>query len=294
MSLKAPADAYRRIGLRPVSGALGAVVDGVDLTDLDEAAFAAVHRALAEHLVLFFPGQALSREQQKALTRRFGPVQRVPFVAPMADDPDVIAVLKEADETRISVFGGDWHSDFSCLERPPMATLLYAVEVPPFGGDTIWADMRRAYAALSAGMQRLLAPLAAVHTGRPYGTKARLLVDNPARSIRISRGDPAADLLTPHPIVRRDPDTGRRALFVNPIYTSHIDGFSETESRPLLDFLYRHATRPEFTCRHSWRAGDLAVWDNRATLHYAVNDYDGHRRLLHRTTVQGERPLGAG
>ena len=133
----------------------------------------------------------------------------------------------------------------------------------------------------------------AIHTGRPYGTKAALKVPKPSRSIKMTRGDPAADLDTAHPIVRMHPETGRRALFVNPIYTSHIEGMTAEESQPLLDMLYRHMTRPEFTCRHRWRAGDVAVWDNRATLHYALNDYDGARRLLHRTTIAGERPIGA-
>lgn len=288
-----PGEAKDSVTVRPIAGALGAEVSGVDLNDLSEARVAVIRRALEEHMVLVFRGQRLDLAGQKAFTRRFGEICRVPFVEPTVEDPDVIAVLKEADERGIANFGGDWHSDFSCLERPPMGAILHALEVPPFGGDTLWANMCLAYEALSDGMKRLLAPLRAIHTGRPYGTKAALKVPNPSRSIRIARNDPAADLDTPHPIVRVQPETGRRALYVNPIYTSHIEGLTAAESRPLLSFLYRHATRPEFTCRHRWRAGDVAVWDNRVTLHYALNDYDGHRRLLHRTTIAGERPVGA-
>jgi alpha-ketoglutarate-dependent taurine dioxygenase len=277
---------------RACPGALGAEVEGIDVRECRAADFAELRAALDRHLVLFFRGQRLDREQHKAFTRGFGPLCRVPFVAPMADDPDVIAVLKEADETGIANFGGDWHSDFSCLEAPPMGSVLYALEVPPVGGDTLWANMCLAYERLPTATRDRLDGLTAVHTGRPYGTKAALKVPNPARSIRIARDDPAADLMTPHPLVRVHPATGRRALFVNPIYTSHIEGLPAAESKSLLASLYRHASRPEFTWRHRWRPGDLVVWDNRVTLHYACNDYDGQRRLLHRTTIAGEPPVG--
>ena len=280
------------LDLRPCPGALGAEIEGLDAGRIDAADVAELRRALDRHMVLFLRGQRLDREQHKAFSRGFGPLCRVPFVKPMADDPDVIAVLKEADETGIANFGGDWHSDFSCLERPPMGSVLYALEVPPAGGDTLWANMCLAYERLPPETRRRLDGLTAIHTGRPYGTRSALKVPNPARSIRIARSDPAADLMTPHPVVRVHPGSGRRALYVNPIYTSHIEGLPAAESKALLATLYRHATRPEFTWRHRWRAGDLVIWDNRVTLHYACNDYDGHRRLLHRTTIAGERPLG--
>lgn len=278
----------------PVSGALGAEVRGVDLArEIDEAALAAIRRAMAEHLVLFFRGQALTPERQVALTARLGPVLRVPFIAPLPDHPEVVAVLKEAHERGIGTFGGTWHSDFSFLEAPPSATLLFAVEVPTRGGDTLWANGYTAYEALTPAMREMLDRLGAVHAGLPYGTKAPPPADMAlSASIKIARGDPTADAETVHPVVRRHPETGRRALFVNPVYTLRFDGMSEAESRPLLDFLYAHMTRPEFTCRFRWDAGALALWDNRCTLHLAINDYDGARRLLHRTTVAGERPLG--
>jgi taurine dioxygenase len=253
----------------------------------------AIKTALAERGVLAFRGQRLTPERLVEVSAAFGPLLRVPYVEPMPGHPDIIAVLKEAEETAISVFGGDWHSDYSFLERPPFATLLYGLEIPPAGGDTLWADMRVAYDALSPAMRALLDPLQAMHSGHVYGAQRPPLNLATSSSIKISRMNPEADAERAHPVVRLQPETGRRALFVNRIYTTRFAGMTEDESRPLLEFLYGHATRPEFCCRWRWRAGDLLMWDNRAVMHYAVNDYDGHRRLLHRTTVEGEVPRGA-
>jgi taurine dioxygenase len=275
--------------IEPVAGGLGAEISGADLTRLDDDAFAQIRRAFTDRLVLFFRDQSIDPEQQVALTRRFGPVLRVPYVAHLPQHPDVIAVLKEADERQISTFGNAWHSDFSFLEEPPAGSLLYAREVPAYGGDTLWSNMYTAYETLSDGMRRLLDGLKAVHTGKPYGKEGGVGIRG-SRSIQITRGDPAADRETAHPVVRTHPQSGRKALFVNAIYTARFEGMTEAESRPLLDFLFEHATRPEFTCRFRWSPGALAIWDNRCTLHYAVNDYDGNRRLLHRTTFAGERP----
>lgn len=284
---------YARLDLRPMAGALGADVYGVDLAALDDAAFAEIERAFAEHLVLFFHDQRLTPEQHVALTRRFGPVSRVPFVKHMEENPDIIAVLKEADERGISTFGNAWHSDFSFLEEPPMGSLLYAREVPSHGGDTLFANMYAAYDALSDGMKRMLDPLKAIHTGKPYGTGGVSADLKVSRSIGIERDRPEADREMAHPVVRVHPVMGKKALFVNAIYTARFEGMTEDESRPLLRFLFDHAVKPEFTCRLRWRAHSLAIWDNRCTMHYAVNDYDGRRRLMHRTTVAGERPIGA-
>jgi taurine dioxygenase len=253
----------------------------------------AIKTALVERGVLAFRGQRLTPERLVEVSAAFGPLLRVPYVEPMPGHPDIIAVLKEAEETAISVFGGDWHSDYSFLERPPFATLLYGLETPPAGGDTLWADMRVAYDALSPAMRALLDPLQAMHSGHVYGAQRPPLGLATSSSIKISRMNPEADVERAHPVVRLQPETGRRALFVNRIYTTRFAGMTEDESRPLLEFLYGHATRPEFCCRWRWRAGDLLMWDNRAVMHYAVNDYDGHRRLLHRTTVEGEVPRGA-
>ncbi len=281
--------------IRKVAGTLGAEVTGVDLAEpVNAATAAALHQALTDHLVIFFRDQQLTPEQHLAVSRIFGKLSRVPYVTPMAEYPDIIAVLKEADERKISTFGNAWHSDFSFLEEPPMGSVLYGREIPDFGGDTLWSNMYEAYEALSPGMQKMLLGLKAVHIGRPYGTTAAMPEGlKGSRSIRMERNNPEADRETLHPVVRLHPESGRKALFVNSIYTVRFEGMTEAESRPLLDFLYAHAIRPEFTCRFRWRSGSLAVWDNRCTLHYAVNDYDGSRRLLHRTTVAGERPIAA-
>jgi taurine dioxygenase len=277
--------------IAPLSGPLGAEVWGLDLArELDQNALAEVRAALAVHKVLAFRDQELTPEQHVALTGRLGGVLRLPFIAPLAAHPEIIAVLKEAEERDISTFGGTWHSDFTFLKAPPSYTLLYALEVPPKGGDTIWADMEIAYATLSDGMKALLRDLRAIHSGRPHGTRGPPTGQRVSTSVRMARNDPAADAEVAHPVVRRHPETGVPALFVNSVYVSRFEDMTEAESRPLLDTLQAQATRAEMTCRLSWRAGTLAIWDNRCTQHLAVNDYDGQRRLLHRTTVAGERP----
>ena len=276
----------------PLTGEIGAEVGNIDLTaPLTADNRDALRQGLWRYLVLIFRGQFLDRAQQKRLTQVFGPLCRLPYVVGMEDDPDVIAVKKSAAEVNISVFGGDWHSDFSFLEHPPAGSVLNAVEVPEVGGDTLWANQIAAYETLPAELKAAVEGRAAIHTGAPYGIAhappADLAV---SASIEITRGDAAADQETRHPAVRSHPESGRKALFVNPIYTTRLEGLSEEQSREILAALYRHATRPEFCCRQRWRNGDVALWDNRATLHYAINDYDGHDRLLYRTAFAGERP----
>jgi taurine dioxygenase len=284
---------YETLQLHPIAGALGAEIAGIDLArSLSAAQFAEIRRAFLEHLVIFFRDQTLSPEQHTAFSARFGKLSRMPYVKALDAHPDIIAVLKEADEQKISVFGGAWHSDFSFLDEPPLGSVLYALDVPPYGGDTLWSNMYAAYDALSEGMKRLLDGLVAQHSGHVYGMDGVPADLRTSRSIAISRNNPEADIERGHPVVRVHPETGRKALFVNPIYTTRFDGTSAAESKPLLDFLYAHATRPEFTCRFRWRKGSLAVWDNRCAMHYAVNDYDGRRRLMHRTTIAGDRPFG--
>ena len=278
--------------IQPVAPACGAEVFGVDLTSMSDVTMDRVGRALAEHSVLFFRDQAMTPEQQLDATRRFGPILRVPYIRHLDAYPDIIAVLKEADEKRISTFGGMWHSDFSFLDEPPSLTLLYALELPEVGGDTLWSSQYAAYDALSTGMKNLLDPLRAIQTAWPHGTKGPGAGTAVSRSIGMVRNDPAADREISQPVVRVHPVTGRRALFVNPVYTQYFEGMTEEESRPLLQYLFHHATRAEFTCRLRWSPGTLAVWDNRCLLHLAINDYDGSRRLLHRTTVAGEKPVG--
>ncbi len=280
------------LNIRPVAPACGAEVFGLDLANPPVDAMRRVADALARHAVLFFRDQRITPEQQLEVTRRFGDILRVPYVRHLEAYPDIIAVLKEADERGISTFGGTWHSDFSFLDAPPSLTLLYALELPALGGDTLWASQYAAYDALSPGLRRLLDPLRAVQTAWPHGTRGPGPGTAVSRSIGMVRNDPEADREVAQPVVRVHPVTGRRALFVNPVYTERFEGMTLDESRPLLQYLFGHATRAEFTCRLRWAPGTLAVWDNRCLLHLAINDYDGSRRLLHRTTVAGERPVG--
>ncbi len=280
------------LNIRPVAPACGAEVFGLDLANPPVDAMRRVADALARHAVLFFRDQRITPEQQLEVTRRFGDILRVPYVRHLEAYPDIIAVLKEADERGISTFGGTWHSDFSFLDAPPSLTLLYALELPALGGDTLWASQYAAYDALSPGLRRLLDPLRAVQTAWPHGTRGPAPGTAVSRSIGMVRNDPEADREVAQPVVRVHPVTGRRALFVNPVYTERFEGMTLDESRPLLQYLFGHATRAEFTCRLRWAPGTLAVWDNRCLLHLAINDYDGSRRLLHRTTVAGERPVG--
>jgi len=279
--------------VRPVAPACGADIVGLDLGNPSDDDIAVVLDALADHAVVFVRDQQLTPDQQVALTARLGPVLRVPYIAHLAEHPDVIAVLKEPDERRISTFGGSWHSDFSFLDTPPSLTLLHAKELPEIGGDTLWASQEAAYEALSPGMHRLLEPLRAIQTGWPHGTSGPDSTAAVSRSVVMTRNDPSADREMLHPVVRVHPVTGRRSLFVNPVYTQRFEDMTAEESRPLLQFLFDHAVRAEFTCRLHWTPGTLAIWDNRCLLHLAINDYDGSRRLLHRTTVAGERPVGS-
>ncbi len=271
--------------IEPVTGTLGAEVRGVDLNaPLPTALGEALRAALAAHHVLFFRGQHLEIARQKQVTELFGPLLTLPYVVPMADEPQVIRVLKKAEERGGGVFGGNWHSDFSFLETPPVGSVLSAVTVPPYGGDTVWANMVAAYEALPAELKAAVEGRGAIHTGKPYGAAHAPPPDQRSgASIRMTRGDPEADRERVKPAVLTHPESGRRALFVNPTYTTRLEGLSEAASEPILAALYAHCIRPEFCCRYRWQAGDLVVWDNRTTMHYAVNDYDGFDRLLYRT-----------
>lgn len=276
-----------------LTGRAGAEIEGIDLRrPIAEDAAAALRDALARHAVIFFREQFLDIAQQKALTQVFGPLARSTYIEGMPEDPYVIRVIKEADETG-GVFGGAWHSDLSFLEQPPAGSVLNAVEVPPYGGDTLWANQAAAWEALAPDLRALLDGRDAVHVGKPHGVKwSPPMAERMTGPIKIVRDDPKADQERYHPAVLTHPVTGRRSLYVNPIYVTRFDGMTEEESRPVLDRLYAHCTRPEFCCRFRWRPGTLAVWDNFSTLHYAVNDYVGFRRLMYRTTFSGP-PIAA-
>ena len=274
-----------------LTSAIGAEIEGVDLTEPLSAERADQLRGLlARHHVLFFRAQHLNLEQQKRFTEAFGPLLSLPYVTPMEGEPQVIRVYKGAEE-RGGVFGGDWHTDFSFLERPPAGSVLSAHTVPPQGGDTLWVSQAAAWEALPSPLQELLAGRNAVHVGKPYGVKwAPPLETQTGAGMEMARGDPTADEDRLHPAVLRHPVTGRQMLFLNPTYVVRLDGMSEEESRPVLEAVQRHSIRPEFTCRFRWSPGTVAVWDNLATQHYAVNDYQGFERLMYRTTFGGMSP----
>lgn len=268
-----------------LSGALGAEIHGIDLNqDLDDATVRAVRQALLDHLVIFFRDQDLPPERLLAFGRYFGTVVEYPFISGLADFPEITPVIKLEHET--VNFGGVWHSDTTYLEEPPLGSILLAREVPEAGGDTMFANQYMAYETLSAPIRALLDGLHGISTS----TKADV---SRTREDRI-RSNPTDKSNTAfaarHPAVRTHPETGRKALYVNCAHTDQLDGLSRGESDALLGFLFKHQVQPEFTCRFRWRPGSIAFWDNRAAQHYPVNDYNGYRRVMHRITLQGDRP----
>jgi alpha-ketoglutarate-dependent taurine dioxygenase len=268
--------------VRPIAGALGAELHGVDLSaELSAATVGALRQALLDHCVIFFRDQDLPPDRFLALARRFGTPVEYPFLKGIEGFPEIITVSKLEHET--INFGGVWHSDTTYLREPPMATLLVAREVPEAGGDTLFANQYLAYETLSDGMQRLLAGLKGVASSAKADS-SRTREDR----IRSDGSEDARKLLTAeHPVVRTHAETGRKALYVNRAHTVSFAGMTEEESAPLLEFLFRHQIRPEFTCRFRWSAGSLAIWDNRCAQHYAINDYAGHRRVMQRITLAG-------
>lgn len=277
--------ASAELDIRPLSGALGAEIHGVDLSrPLDGDVSAALRAAFLDHLVIFFRDQPISLDAFRSFARVFGDPVEYPFVRGVEGFPEVIEVAKLEHET--VNFGGVWHSDTTYLECPPMGTMLLAREVPPFGGDTLFANQYLAYETLSEGMREMLDGLYAVSSS----AKADVSRTREDR-IRDSGSTQAQrEYLAEHPVVRTHPETGRKSLFINTAHTVRFRGMSEDESAPLLDYLFRHQIKPEFTCRFSWDVGSIAFWDNRVTLHNPVNDYHGFRRRMHRITLAGDRP----
>ncbi|MFM8304231.1 MAG: TauD/TfdA dioxygenase family protein [Actinomycetota bacterium] len=277
-------DAPRTIEVRPIAGALGAEIHGVDLaTDLDDATVAAIRRAWLDHLVVYFRDQRLDADAFMAFARTIGQPVEYPFVKGIDGYPEIIAVAKLPHET--VNFGGVWHSDTAYLERPPMATMLVAREVPPVGGDTLWASMYAAFESLSPGLQEFLTELRAVNT-------SALADVSKTREDRIkdSGHEDVREYVAEHPVVRTHPETGRKALYVNPAHTERFVGMTAEESRPLLEYLFAHAVRPEHTVRFHWEVGSLALWDNRCAWHNPINDYHGYTRIMHRITLAGDVP----
>jgi taurine dioxygenase len=276
---------YRRIKAEPIAGALGAEIRGVNLAEpLDDETVAELHQALLEYLVIFFRDQNMTPDDQLRFVRYFGETAIYPMVQGIEGYPEITPVLKLEHET--SNFGGLWHTDTVYLERPPMATILLAREIPSRGGDTMWANQYMAYETLSEGLRSVLDGLKAVNSSakaESTHTREDRVTSNPTDQSRTA-------LVAVHPVVRTHPETGRKALFVNFGHTVRFDGWTEAESRPLLEFLFRHQVRPEFTCRLRWQPGSITFWDNRCTQHNPINDYHGYRRLMHRVIIAGDIP----
>ena len=270
-----------RVVARPIAGALGAEIESVDLSQpMDDATFGAIRQALLDHHVIFFRDQNIQGAHMKALASRFGPLDVHPFVA--ADrqgkqDPEVFEVRHEPNERY--VFGEGWHMDHTWKQKPMFGAILYAREVPPYGGDTLFSNLTLAYETLSDGMKKSLEGLRAVHAANPA-----LYVGDPNLTLTPAQIDAMRAV---HPVVRTHPDTKRKLLFLHPFIVRHFEGWTEDESRPLIDYLCDHATRPEFTCRFRWRANDVAFWDNRAVMHNPVADYQKHRRVMWRVGING-------
>jgi taurine dioxygenase len=279
------------VEVRPRADGFGAEIRGVELSKpLDPGTLAAVKAAWAAHSVLWFPGQPLTVDELEAFTLQIGPFGRDPFIKPMAGHPHVLELRREPDE-RVSNFGAAWHSDWSFQEAPPSATILHAQVVPPAGGDTLFADCYRAYERLSPTLRRMLEGLRAIHTAAlPYGPHGLYAGEAGQRAIEIIVSE-EAEKTWPHPLVRTHPVSGRKALYVNPVYTAGIEGLTPAESRALLALLYDCILADDNVYRHRWSANMLTMWDNRCVLHFASGGYDGHLRVMHRTTVAGEVPV---
>lgn len=272
-----------RIEVRPTSGAVGAEILGVDLSrPLETAEVDGMREAFKEHEVLFFRDQSITPAQHIAFATRFGTININKFFKATPEHPEIAEVRKEPNQT--TNIGGGWHTDHSYDQIPALGSILLARDVPPRGGDTLFASMSLAYEALSDGLKRTIEGLRAVHSTRHvFSASAEY-----AKSAGDRLGN--ANLATQdvvHPVVIRHPDSERKTLYVNPGFTTHFEGWTAAESQPLLETLYKHAARPEFQTRFSWKQGSIAFWDNRATWHYAVNDYHGERRLMHRITLEG-------
>jgi len=270
-----------RLSIHPLTPTIGAEIDGVDLAEVDDTVFTAIREALGEYQVVFFRDQDISVEAQKAFGARFGELDVHPNDPGLEGHPEVMII--HADETSKRVAGEMWHSDVSCSENPPMGSILRMFVVPPHGGDTLFASMYAAYEALSDRMRTYLDGMTAIHDGAPYYREVNRIVGRDDGG----RGYPRAE----HPVVRTHPDTGRRCLFVNSMFTTRLVGVPKAESDAVLAHLFDHVKNPLFQCRFAWRPHSVAFWDNRCTQHFAVWDYHPNVRSGYRVTVRGERPV---
>lgn len=259
------------LDVRRQAGALGAVITGVDLSrGVDDRTFDAINSAFLDHMVICIRGQsAMTPDDQLAFAARWGEISIHPYVPSIEGYPGIMRIY---DPNPVTV---TWHADTTHMARPPALTHLLARVLPPYGGDTMFSNAALAYEGLSDGLRATIDHMRAVHQGTELAATAGL--DRDA-------------VTTTHPVVRTHPETGRRALFVNGNYTSRFDGWTEDESRPLLEYLYAQVARHEYTYRHRWQVGDLIIWDNRCTQHAVVGDTGGAERTLHRVTIAGDEP----
>ena len=284
------ARAYTHIAAHSLTAAMGAEIVGVHLGEsLTDAAFEEIRDALWRHKMVFFKNQHLTHAEHAAFSARFGPFAVDAYTQGVEGHRDVHPLIKEADTRSMALFGSGWHTDSPFLAEPPSVTILRAVEVPPFGGDTNWANTALAYRMLSPAMQAMLRPLRVHMSAEANAVLRERITGQPMVFASDTRKIEALDGQF-HPLVRTHPFTDEPALYVDEVYAAGIEGMTEAESRPLLDFLTRHVTQIGLTCRLRWEPGMIAMWDNRAALHTAANDYDGFRREMYRTTMAGERP----
>ncbi|HKJ25480.1 MAG TPA: TauD/TfdA family dioxygenase [Myxococcota bacterium] len=279
------------IAVRKLSGALGAEVSGIDLwKPLDPGDVADLRRAILDHGVVFLRGQKLSHDDHLALARALGEPDLHPIANGMAEHPEIIRVESPAGEG--AFFGTSWHTDNSFFAKPSAMTILRSERVPPTGGDTLFASMERAWEVLSEPVRRLLEPLRAVHSAaRAYDPRVTGTAKyEGGTAISYTYSDRVYEE-NEHPVMRTHPETGRKSLYVNPMFTERIVGLNPHESAALLAMLHAHATRPDFTCRVSWEPGQVTIWDNRSVQHYAIDDYHAHERILYRVTLEGTRPV---
>lgn len=274
-----------------LTGVMGARVHVDDVRVLSDGALEELRALSCEHGVVIVPNQQLTPLEQVEFSHRLGPAADSPFVEPSPDHPEVIKVLKEASDGNAFNFGGAWHSDFSFQPAPPSFTVLHAIDIPPYGGDTLWSSMTAAYNALSPSQQSQFAELQGVHSARDAYSPKMQAIHSGLSSMNIVCDDSANEYEV-HPLITTHPETGKKVLFFNRAYVRDLFGVQDdAEKVKLMEWLHLHTTDAKFGYRHKWTVGDLAIWDNRSTQHYALNDYAGFRREMHRTTIAGERPL---
>ena len=281
---------HRPIQVKPISGGLGAEIDGVDLSTLDDTAFAEINQAFLDHQVIFFRDQNITPEQQLNLALRFGDIHYHPYMLGMDDHPEILEIIKEPGETY--TFGAAWHTDQMFNPSPAKATMLYAKETPAVGGDTMFSSMYKAYDGLSDAMKAMLKDVKTFNVGDRFknmggGSRAERYAGNKSMAGKVR--DPGNQITEAHhPLFRTHPETGRTGLYIGS-HTQGFEGMRAEEADPIIDYLRSHSIRPEYLCRFRWEPGSMAIWDNRCVQHYAVPDYN-ERRRMHRITIAGDVP----